>query len=228
MADLIVGETTCDGKRDVRATGRIAADARLELPQKAGDPDALAHWVRELEKFRGLLARRFQVAVADAGLREAIARHEPRAALAAAIGRADAADGPPLTGRQLLDFKSSISAIPADRSNMSGQSRFTAGMPRSPGGVAGPRADDRRADGRTAPSGSWNMVEQLRRAGRLPGELHGPEAACWRTSMPRRPIRWRRWPSITSASLPGHDPQRSPLGDPPPDGETIGRSASWS
>ena len=115
MADLVVGETTCDGKKKMYER---MAESRpmyvLELPQKADDPDALEHWVCELKKFRELLSLRFKVDVSDARLREAIwvmnCERFFRRELASLMRR----DDPPLTGRQLLDFKSSISAIPAD------------------------------------------------------------------------------------------------------------------
>src|SRR5208283_6006421 len=62
MADLVVGETTCDGKKKMY---EIMAQTRpvyvLELPQKTDDPDALEHWYAELTKFRDFLENRFQV-----------------------------------------------------------------------------------------------------------------------------------------------------------------------
>ncbi len=88
MADLVVAETTCDGKKKMYER---MAESRpmvvLELPQKADDADALAHWVRELEKLRAALEERFgtpsdrlPAAAGDRG-------DEPRAGLAAASWR---------------------------------------------------------------------------------------------------------------------------------------------
>ena len=61
MADLVVGETTCDGKKKMY---ELMAESRpmyvLELPQKADDPDAFEYWVRELEKFRDFLVAAFR------------------------------------------------------------------------------------------------------------------------------------------------------------------------
>lgn len=115
MADLVVGETTCDGKKKVYER---MAESRpmyvLELPQKVDDPDALEHWVCELRKFRELLAIRFKVDVCDARLREAIGVMNRERFLRRELAALMRRDNPPLTGRQLLDFKSSISAIPAD------------------------------------------------------------------------------------------------------------------
>ncbi len=115
MADLVVGETTCDGKKKMY---ELMAETRpvyvLELPQKADDPDALDHWYAELMKFREFLGDRFQVAVTDARLREAIAVMNRERALRRDLAALMKAEVPPLTGRQLLSLKSSISGLPDD------------------------------------------------------------------------------------------------------------------
>ncbi len=115
MADLVVGETTCDGKKKMY---EIMAQTRpvyvLELPQKADDADALEHWYAELTKFRRFLEDRFQVAVTDARLREAIVVMNRERALRRDLAALMKADVPPLTGRQLLSLKSSISGLADD------------------------------------------------------------------------------------------------------------------
>ena len=89
MADLVVGETTCDGKKKMY---ELMAESRpmyvLELPQKADDADAMAHWVRELEKFRDFLAERFQVEVSRLPASGGDRRDEPRAGPSPPVGRA--------------------------------------------------------------------------------------------------------------------------------------------
>ena len=115
MADLIVAETTCDGKKKMY---ELMAESRpmyvLELPQKADDPDALEHWVRELQKFRSFLEQRFQTEITQEALRNAIATMNRERALRRELAALMKADSPPLTGRQLLDFKSSISGLCED------------------------------------------------------------------------------------------------------------------
>jgi benzoyl-CoA reductase/2-hydroxyglutaryl-CoA dehydratase subunit BcrC/BadD/HgdB len=115
MADLVVAETTCDGKKKMY---ELMAESRplyvLELPQKVDDPDALQHWLRELHKFRDFLQQRFRMPITDEGLRQAIAAMNRERALRRRLAALMAADSPPLTGRQLLDFKSSISGIDED------------------------------------------------------------------------------------------------------------------
>ena len=47
-ADLVVAETTCDGKKKMfELLGASKPMYVLELPQKAEDPDAFEHWVLE-------------------------------------------------------------------------------------------------------------------------------------------------------------------------------------
>jgi len=115
MADLVVGETTCDGKKKMY---ELMAETRpvyvLELPQKADDRDALEHWYAELVKFREYLENRFQVAITDARLREAILLMNRERALRRDLAGLMRAEAPPLTGRQLLSLKSSISGIAED------------------------------------------------------------------------------------------------------------------
>jgi benzoyl-CoA reductase/2-hydroxyglutaryl-CoA dehydratase subunit BcrC/BadD/HgdB len=86
----------------------------LELPQKADDHEALEHWAWELEKFRRFLEDRFHVEICETKIRESIASMNRERALRRELAALMQAERPPLAGRQLLDFKSSISGIPAD------------------------------------------------------------------------------------------------------------------
>jgi len=53
MTDLIVAETTCDGKKKMYELLRERHPmVVLELPQKPDDADAFEHWVMELKKFK--------------------------------------------------------------------------------------------------------------------------------------------------------------------------------
>jgi benzoyl-CoA reductase/2-hydroxyglutaryl-CoA dehydratase subunit BcrC/BadD/HgdB len=115
MADLIVAETTCDGKKKMY---ELMAESRpmhvLELPQKPDDPSAFAHWVEQMQQLRNVLEERFKVKVTDCSLREAIRVMNRERALRRSLAEIMQSDNPPLTGRELLDFKSSISGIAAD------------------------------------------------------------------------------------------------------------------
>jgi benzoyl-CoA reductase/2-hydroxyglutaryl-CoA dehydratase subunit BcrC/BadD/HgdB len=115
MADLVVAETTCDGKKKMY---ELMAESRpiyvLELPQKPDDEDAFHHWLTELGKLKSELEQRFGVEITDEKLRESIATMNRERALRRRLAESMKAENPPLTGRELLDLKSSISGIPAD------------------------------------------------------------------------------------------------------------------
>jgi benzoyl-CoA reductase/2-hydroxyglutaryl-CoA dehydratase subunit BcrC/BadD/HgdB len=114
-ADLVVAETTCDGKKKMFEL--LAADKPmyvLELPQKAEDPDGLKHWTGEVRKLKAHLEDRFKVRVTGAKLRAAIQLMNRERRCRRELAGLMAAEPPPLSGRQLLDFKSIISGIEAD------------------------------------------------------------------------------------------------------------------
>jgi benzoyl-CoA reductase/2-hydroxyglutaryl-CoA dehydratase subunit BcrC/BadD/HgdB len=115
MADLLVAETTCDGKKKMY---ELLAESRpmyvLELPQKQDDADAMDHWRREIAKFKAELERRFGVKITKKRLRDAVRLMNRERGLRRELAAVMERDDPPLTGRQLLGLKSSISGIPAD------------------------------------------------------------------------------------------------------------------
>jgi benzoyl-CoA reductase/2-hydroxyglutaryl-CoA dehydratase subunit BcrC/BadD/HgdB len=114
-ADLVVAETTCDGKKKMfELMGVSKAMYVLELPQKAEQSDALEHWVEEIRKFQQHLATRFETDITEAKLIHAIQLMNRERRLRRLLADLMMADTPPLTGRQLLDFKSNISGIEAD------------------------------------------------------------------------------------------------------------------
>jgi len=115
MADLVVAETTCDGKKKMY---ELMSESRamhiLELPQKSDQADALDYWTGEVRKFKKALETRFGQPITDDGLRAAIRLMNRERGLRRRLAEFMALDRPPLTGRQLLDLKSLISGIEAD------------------------------------------------------------------------------------------------------------------
>jgi len=138
MADLIVAETTCDGKKKMY---ELMAETRpmyvLELPQKPDEADAFAHWLKELERLKAELERRFRVKLTDAKLREAIAAMNRERALRRALAELMKACAPPMTGLELLDLKSSIPCIQEDLA------AYEAALAMMPGRVPVPDAASR-------------------------------------------------------------------------------------
>jgi benzoyl-CoA reductase/2-hydroxyglutaryl-CoA dehydratase subunit BcrC/BadD/HgdB len=115
MADMVVAETTCDGKKKMY---ELMAETRtmhvLELPQKPDDRDAMAHWTSELRKLKARLEEAFRVEITDEKIRRATRTMNRERALRRQLAELMKAEHPPLTGRQLLQFKSNISGIEAD------------------------------------------------------------------------------------------------------------------
>jgi benzoyl-CoA reductase/2-hydroxyglutaryl-CoA dehydratase subunit BcrC/BadD/HgdB len=115
MADLMVAETTCDGKKKMY---ELLAETKpmhvLELPQKPDDADAMRHWLTELDKLKNALEVRFNVRLTDEKIRGAIRTMNRERSLRRQLAELMTADTPPITGRQLLALKSSISGLPAD------------------------------------------------------------------------------------------------------------------
>jgi benzoyl-CoA reductase/2-hydroxyglutaryl-CoA dehydratase subunit BcrC/BadD/HgdB len=113
MAGLLVAETTCDGKKKMF---ELMAASRptyvLELPQKEGDLAALEHWKRQLAEFRRFLESHCGARITADKLRDAVRlmnrERRARRDLAALMQ----SDRPPMTGRELLEYKSAISGIP--------------------------------------------------------------------------------------------------------------------
>jgi benzoyl-CoA reductase/2-hydroxyglutaryl-CoA dehydratase subunit BcrC/BadD/HgdB len=141
MADLIVAETTCDGKKKMF---ELMAESRptyvLELPQKENDRDALDHWTRELRKFQDKLESQFKVRITREKLRDAIRIMNRERRLRRELAALMKADDPPLTGRELLEFKSSISGIPADLAEYEAALKFFNDRKPGPGSSARIRA----------------------------------------------------------------------------------------
>jgi len=115
MADLIVAETTCDGKKKMYELMAEEKDLLvLELPQKARNNAALENWTDELRRFRGKTEERFGIAITDDALRKAIRLMNRERGLRRRLAALMQSENPPLTGRQLIDFHSSISGIESD------------------------------------------------------------------------------------------------------------------
>ena len=115
MADFLVAETTCDGKKKMY---ELMAQRKemyiLELPQKPDDPHAKEHWLWELRKFKEFLEGRYDKPITDNALRDAIETMNTERRLRRQLAQMNKAQSPTWTGRQLLNYKSIISGIQQD------------------------------------------------------------------------------------------------------------------
>lgn len=73
FSDLVVGETTCDGKKKMfEMLGRIKPTRVIHLPNVPDRERSLEGWVQELRAFRADLEQRFHITITDEMLRESI------------------------------------------------------------------------------------------------------------------------------------------------------------
>ncbi len=115
MADLLIAETTCDGKKKMyELLSSRHPMLILELPQKTDNKNALAQWHGELVRMKSCLEERFNVRISDEGIRQGIRLMNRERQLRRDLAYLMASDAPPITGRQLLDFKSILSGIETD------------------------------------------------------------------------------------------------------------------
>jgi benzoyl-CoA reductase/2-hydroxyglutaryl-CoA dehydratase subunit BcrC/BadD/HgdB len=73
LADCIVGETTCDGRKKMyELLAREMPMHVMDLPQKPDDKAALDHWIVEVKKLKEFLCRQLNVEISEESLRIAI------------------------------------------------------------------------------------------------------------------------------------------------------------
>ncbi len=73
FSDMVVGETTCDGKKKMyEYLHRIRPTHVMQLPQTLNRPESLPLWEKELRLLASVLEERFGTKVTDEGLSEAI------------------------------------------------------------------------------------------------------------------------------------------------------------
>ena len=104
-ADLIVAETTCDGKKKMYEllAERVPQTVHvLELPQKPAEPAALEHWLEELRQLQSRLERRYDHRITQDDLRGAIQRMNRERELVRRLHDYAESDPPYVTGRELL------------------------------------------------------------------------------------------------------------------------------
>ena len=73
LADCIVGETTCDGRKKMyELLAREKPMHVMDLPQKPDEKASLEHWIQEVRNLKGFLCQQLGVEITDESLRAAI------------------------------------------------------------------------------------------------------------------------------------------------------------
>ena len=109
LADCIVSETTCDGRKKMyELLGRYTPLLVMDLPQKPEDPEALVHWKAEVTKARTFIEEQLGVKITDDDLRRAIRMGNEERRLKMRIYNAGMHCPPPIMG---LDFTGIITKL---------------------------------------------------------------------------------------------------------------------
>jgi len=115
MADLVIAEATCDGKKKMfELMGLDLPTYLIEIPQREDSEQAILFLAKEFRNLKTYLEDRFKVKITDAKLRQAIQLMNSERRLRRSIAFLMKANPPPITGRQVLECKSIISCIPED------------------------------------------------------------------------------------------------------------------
>jgi benzoyl-CoA reductase/2-hydroxyglutaryl-CoA dehydratase subunit BcrC/BadD/HgdB len=105
FSDLVVGETTCDGKKKMyELLGRIKDVHVMQLPQTQKSPAAKALWLSEIKLLKERLETKFGCKITDDDLREAIKIRNLERAKLKQFYELSAQIPPPMTGQSQLSF----------------------------------------------------------------------------------------------------------------------------
>lgn len=115
MADLVIAEATCDGKKKMfELMGLDVPTYLIDVPQREDPATAIPFMYAEFQKLRSFLEGRYRTRISNDGLSDAIRLMNRERRLRRALATLMQREQPPFTGRQLLDCKSIISCIPED------------------------------------------------------------------------------------------------------------------
>ena len=122
-SDLIVGETTCDGKKKMfELLEKIAPVHVMRLPQSNNRPEDTAFWKQEIILLKKRLEREFGVVITDQALAEEIRLRNGQRSLCRELYGLSRLDPPPLSGSDLHRVLHG-SGFAFDRAHHNGQIR---------------------------------------------------------------------------------------------------------
>jgi benzoyl-CoA reductase/2-hydroxyglutaryl-CoA dehydratase subunit BcrC/BadD/HgdB len=105
FSDLVVGETTCDGKiKMYEYLGKLKDVHVMELPRSQHKESSRALWLSEIHLLRKKIEEKFGVAITEDQLREAIRKRNRERALLKSVYELSALTPPSLTGLQQLQI----------------------------------------------------------------------------------------------------------------------------
>lgn len=103
FSDIIVGETTCDGKKKMyELLGEVKNVYVMQLPQRQTDEESQRLWRSEVRRFKEKLEGEFGVTITDEKVREAIRVKNEERLLLKELYRLGKMSPPPMTGLEQL------------------------------------------------------------------------------------------------------------------------------
>lgn len=103
FSDVLVAETTCDGKKKMyELMGKIKPMHIMNLPQTADNHDSLEIWKNEMIKFKNFLEERFELEITDDKLRDAIKLMNRERIAMKRLHKLNAHKPAPLTGMDMM------------------------------------------------------------------------------------------------------------------------------
>jgi benzoyl-CoA reductase/2-hydroxyglutaryl-CoA dehydratase subunit BcrC/BadD/HgdB len=105
FSDLVVGETTCDGKiKMYELLGKIKDVYVMELPHSQDKPSSRVLWMEEIKRLRARVEEKFGVTITEERLRKAIRERNQERALLKKMYELSVMSPPPFTGLQQLQI----------------------------------------------------------------------------------------------------------------------------
>jgi benzoyl-CoA reductase/2-hydroxyglutaryl-CoA dehydratase subunit BcrC/BadD/HgdB len=105
FSDLVVGETTCDGKiKMYELLGEIKDVHVMELPRSQRKESAKALWLSEIQLLKAKIEEKFTVKITEEKLHEAILSRNRERALLKTLYELSTLKPPPITGLQQLQI----------------------------------------------------------------------------------------------------------------------------
>jgi benzoyl-CoA reductase/2-hydroxyglutaryl-CoA dehydratase subunit BcrC/BadD/HgdB len=105
FSDLVVGETTCDGKiKMFELLGELKDVHVMELPRSQDKPSSRALWMAEIRRLKTKVEEKFGVPITTENLRRAIAERNRERALLKKVYELSVSSPPPFTGLQQLQI----------------------------------------------------------------------------------------------------------------------------
>ncbi|KJF26127.1 double-cubane-cluster-containing anaerobic reductase [Clostridium aceticum] len=103
FADVLLGETTCDGKKKMyELMGKIKPMHVMNLPQTADGAEALSYWKQEVVHFKDFLEEKFGVEITEEKLRAAVKLANRERTALKKLHQLNAHKPAPLTGMDMM------------------------------------------------------------------------------------------------------------------------------